>query len=167
MAIKNLLPDIWRGESSVHPLREMGRLQRRLDRMFEELFGEPVSSQWESFASQDFTPAWDIAETDSHYLVSFDLPGVKKDDVKIDVRDNQLTISGERKGRGSRERFYGSFSRSFTLPANVNADKIEANYENGVLQIALPKSVAGTGKQIPVKEGKLIEAKPPKGEKAA
>ncbi len=176
MAIRNMLPDIWRGERGVwNPIREMSRLQRRIDRMFDDFFSEPfVSSLVPSrellpFSEEvGFTPACDVEETDTHYLVSFDLPGVKKDDVKIELHENQLTVSGERKeekkGRGSRERYYGSFTRSFTLPSNVNADKAEANYENGVLQIALPKTAASVGKQIPIKEGKLLEAK---AEKAA
>jgi HSP20 family protein len=115
-----------------------------------------------------------VDETNTHYLMSFDLPGVKKEDVKIDLQENQLIVSGERKEEtqgqgGSRERFYGAFSRSFTLPQNVDASKVEANYENGVLQIALPKTaVTTTGKQIPIKEGKLIsQKKEGKSEKAA
>ncbi|MGK5085489.1 Hsp20/alpha crystallin family protein [Bdellovibrionota bacterium FG-1] len=175
MAIRNMLPSAWRGERSVwNPMREMNRLQRRMDRMFQEFLPESFSSMTSpagDLLSADenieFTPACDIAETKSHYLVTFDLPGMKKSDVKIDLQDNQLTVSGERKhetheeeqGRVSRERYYGAFCRAFTLPSKVNADKVEANYENGVLQIAIPKTEVSVGKQIPIKEGKLLESK--------
>jgi len=167
MAIRDLLPEIWRGEASAwNPVREMNRLQRRMDRVFDEFFREyPAASE-----EAEFSPACDVAETSTHYLMSFDLPGVKKNEVKVQLEDNTLTVSGERQneheaeaeGRISRERYYGSFCRSFTLPANALADKIEANYENGVLQVAIPKTKATPGKDIPIKEGKLIAAKPGK-----
>ena len=110
-----------------------------------------------------YTPACDIEELDTHYVVSFDLPGVKKEDVKIELRDgNQLVVSGERKSehqddeanRISVERYSGSFMRVFTLPTSVDSEKIETNYENGVLQIGIPKTDAAKPKQIEIKEGK-------------
>jgi HSP20 family protein len=176
MAIRNMLPDVWRSERSTwKPMRELNRLQRRIDHIFDDFLNEPLPSLFKPTRElmpyeeeAEFTPACDIDETDTHYLLNFDLPGVKKSDVKIDLRGNQLTVSGERKedkkSHMSRERYYGSFCRSFTLPADVNPDKVEANYEHGVLQIALTKTAISTSKQIPIKEGKLIEAK---AEKAA
>lgn len=175
MAFRSLLPEVRRSERGVwNPMREMSRLQRRIDRVFDEFLTEPsffrpsqeLLTTWPTLEEGEFAPACDVEETDSHYLLSFDLPGIKKDDVKIDLQENQLTVSGERKeetkGRASRERYYGAFCRSFMLPSNVSADKVEANYENGVLQIALPKTQVAPGKQIPIKEGKLIESKPGK-----
>ncbi len=164
MAIRGMLPELWRGERGLwSPFREMSRLQRRMDRMFEEL----------SLPEEEggFAPACDVEETDTHFLVSFDLPGMRKEDVQIELQENQLIVSGERKqekkeeahGRLSRERYYGSFRRSFALPSGVAADKVEASYENGVLHIALPKTKAAVGKQIPIKE-KRTELK---SEKAA
>ena len=174
MAMRNMLPDLWRSDRNMwSPMREFGRLQRRFDRMLDELFNDPISSSWSSTrgymptSEEEFAPACDIEETDSHYLLSFDLPGVKANEVKIDLKDNQLTLSGERKkerteetkGRTTHERYYGSFIRTFTLPSNINPEKVEATCENGVLQVAIPKTTASVGKQIPVKEGKLIETK--------
>lgn len=169
MANRSLLPDIWRGGNVASPLREMNRLQRRIDRMFDEVFTEPLSGLL-PLAAEEFAPLCDVEETNSHYLVSFDLPGIRKNEVKIELQDNRLTISGERKrehkeeerGRLSRERLYGSFTRTFMLPSNINAEKVEATYDNGVLQVALPKTSVSVGKQIPIKEGKLLEAKPEK-----
>jgi HSP20 family protein len=117
--------------------------------------------------NQEFMPACDVEESDQGYLMSFDLPGVKKEDVKIELQENQVTVSGERKqekkveskGRVSQERYYGSFCRSFTLPSSVEPSKVEASYDNGVLHIAIPKIHVSASKQIPIKEGKLIEGK--------
>jgi HSP20 family protein len=162
MAIRDLLP--WHGNRNLsHATREMRQLHHRIDRLFDEFFNPSFSRDsyfLEPLFDESYTPVFDIDETDTHYLVNIDLPGVKKEDVKIEVRDNQLCISGERKeerkGRGGYERSYGSFCRSFTLPSNVNGDGIEANYENGVLQISVPKAKVASGKQIPIKEGKLL-----------
>lgn len=110
----------------------------------------------------NFQPSCDIHETKDHYLVSFDMPGVKKDDIKIELQDNQLVISGERRyeskngqeGSALRhERAYGKFERSFALPKTINADQIEAQYENGVLNVALPKVEAAKGRRIQIQSG--------------
>jgi len=172
----SLLPSLKSERGLLNPLREMTRLQRRIDRMFDDFFEEPSSFMPSFFRpirglfprgeEIEFEPPCDVTETDSHFFLNFDLPGVKKDEVKIDLRENQLCLCGERrsehKGALSRERSYGSFARIFTLPQNVDINKIEANFENGVLQISLPKTTVTAGKPIPIKEGKLIEAKGPK-----
>ncbi len=170
MAIRNLLPSIWRSEHNLwSPVREMSRLQRRMDRMFDEFLTEPFSSltspteEWPGLV-QEFTPLCDVNETDTHYLVTFDLPGVKKEEIKIEFRDRQLVVSGVRqkekkievKGSLNQERFYGNFTRSFTLPVNVNFDQAEAVFEDGVLSIELPKLEVTPAKQIPIKDGKLL-----------
>lgn len=106
-------------------------------------------------------PAVNIAETDKHYNVSVAAPGMKKDDFKINVNGDMLTISAEReetteeedKQYNRREYNYSSFSRSFTLPEEVKRDKIEAKYEDGVLTLVLPKSETAkvSAKSIAVK----------------
>lgn len=93
----------------------------------------------------DFSPSLDLEEKDNNYIVTVDLPGIKKENIKVDLDDNVLTISGERtresKGEGKyTERSYGKFLRSFSLPTKVNADKIDARFDNGVLQVTLPKA---------------------------
>lgn len=109
-----------------------------------------------------FQPSCDINETKDHYLVSFDMPGVKKEDIKIEVQGTQLVISGERQremreedGESNlrHERVYGKFERTFVLPTSINADKIEAHYENGVLNVALPKAESAKGRTIQVQTG--------------
>lgn len=110
----------------------------------------------------NFQPSCDVSETKDHYLVSFDMPGVKKDDIKIEVEGNQLVITGERhrevKNKDGEatlrhERAYGKFERSFTLPATIAADKIEAHYEDGVLNVALPKAETAKARSIEIQSG--------------
>lgn len=107
-----------------------------------------------------YQPACDVDESDEHFLLSFDLPGMKKEDIKIDVQDGHLSLSGERvrefesKDGFRKERSYGKFQRVFTLPDNVRIDNIEAHYEDGVLSLLLPKQEKVRPQQIEVKSGK-------------
>lgn len=114
-------------------------------RWFDDFFGSNLSP----FTSEDarsLSPAIDIDETDEEYQISADLPGVKEDDISVDCSGNLLTISAERRseteGKKSdrRERFYGVYQRTFTLPQGADSDRIEASYDNGVLSIRVPKA---------------------------
>lgn len=149
--------------------KEMSRLQNRIDRMFEQYFSDPFSATFQDSSDligsdQEYIPPCDVAERDTQYLLSFDLPGVKRHEIKIEARDGQLIVSGERKeeqkeekkGRVSQEKYYGSFMRSFTLPSDLDANQIEAHFEDGVLQIAIPKVEKSKGKQIPIQERKSV-----------
>ncbi|MBC6368707.1 Hsp20/alpha crystallin family protein [Algoriphagus sp. AK58] len=110
--------------------------------MLDRFFSDSMSA-----ALKQFTPAVDIAEDEKAYEIHVAVPGVKKSDFKITLLDGKLTISGERKQEEKKdgknfhtvETQYGSFSRSFFLPEDVVADQIGASYENGVLQLTLPK----------------------------
>jgi HSP20 family protein len=130
-------------------------MQRNLDRMFDEAFGASVSS-----ATEDrlFHPPCEIEETDSHYVMDVDLPGVPKKNINIEVRENQLVISGERKSerktKNASERYYGRFHRVVTLPTGVDPEKIEAQYQDGVLSLAIPKAEAAKARQIKISDGK-------------
>lgn len=101
----------------------------------------------------------EVSESENAYFVSFDVPGVNKDDIKIEVHGRTLTVSGERKretteeGRTSviRSRSYGQFSRSFTLPDTTDNPKIEAKYAEGVLEVVIPKAEASKPRQIEVR----------------
>ena len=115
-----------------------------------------------------FRPACDIDESEDHYMLSFDMPGVKKEDLKIEVEGNNLIISGERQSTSATyhsEKYYGKFERSFTLPTSINAEKIEAHYEDGVLNIALPKAEHAKPRSIQIQTsgqglfGKLLGSK--------
>src|SRR5437763_1569595 len=120
-----------RGRSVFDPVREFSSLQRSIDRLFEDFLSPITGELGREQQRLIFEPQVDVEESDTHYLIKFDLPGIQKEDVKIELRDNQLIVSGERKeeraeGRkGSRylqERFYGQFQRTFSLPSNVNPD---------------------------------------------
>jgi len=116
-----------------------------------------------SYASTvNFQPSCDINEGKDHYLVSFDMPGVRKEDIKIEVQGNNLVISGERQREVKEqdgdatlyhERAYGKFERTFVMPTSINAEKIEAHYENGVLNVALPKAESAKGRTIQIQTG--------------
>jgi HSP20 family protein len=99
----------------------------------------------------EFAPAYEVSEKDDHYAISLDIPGVKKDEIKIEVLDKSLTVSGERK---KFEKSYGTFKRSFVLPNTVSTDKIEAHYEDGVLTLYVPKTPAAQARTIEVQAGK-------------
>lgn len=133
-------------------------MQREINKMFDNFFhGGTVDDG--SFGTSLWTPAVDVAEHEDAYQVKVELPGVSKDDVKITMQDNILTIRGEKKqekeSKSSNyhrvERSYGSFQRSFTLPTSVKHDRIEASYKDGILTIALPKAEEAKPKQIEVK----------------
>jgi HSP20 family protein len=136
---------------------EMFDMRRQINRMFDNLFrGEvPESADLPSI----WNPSVDIAERESEYVVRVELPGVSKDDVRITLEDTLLTIRGEKKQEKESkeanyhrmERSYGSFQRSFTLPASVKADTIEAIYRDGILTVTLPKADEAKRKQIEVK----------------
>ena len=96
---------------------------------------------------RQWTPEVDVEEKDNHYIITADIPGLTKNDIKVNITDDILTISGERKTVNDsekahyhyRERQYGSFSRSFNLPETVKEDDVSASFKNGILEITLPK----------------------------
>ena len=113
-----------------------------IDRFFNDTFDTSLSN-----GNSNFLPAVDVVEHEKAFELEFAVPGMKKDDFKIDYKDGTLTVSGERKfeqenkeaNYHTRETRYGSFSRSFYLPENVNDKKISASYEDGILKLVLPK----------------------------
>jgi HSP20 family protein len=141
------------------PFREFQELQESFERI-NRVFNAMQNTQ-ESIPNVDFVPAVNTREADDAYYLEVDLPGVKKEDIHIDVEDNALRISGERKLQEERrdeefyrvESVYGKFERLFSLPEDVDASKIEAEMEDGVLQIKIPK------KQAIEKAPKKIEIK--------
>jgi len=134
------------------PFRELEEMQRSLSRILDDAtFGGTETGQW--------LPAVDIRETDEALLVEAELPGIDKKDVSVEVKDGVLTISGERKFEKDVkeenvhriERSYGRFVRSFSLPTNVDTDKVEASMRDGVLHVRLPKKESAKPKAIAVK----------------
>jgi HSP20 family protein len=104
-----------------------------------------------------WSPAFDLYESGDHLVAVVELPGMRKEDIDISLHDGTLTISGERKrestnGEAARrtERYVGTFRRSITLPTRVDAGKVSATYENGILKVTLPKAEEAKPKQIQV-----------------
>lgn len=150
-----------------NPFREMVNMQSAMDRMFEDVWrgNVPTAAGWAGFD----TPALDINETDTSYEVTVPLPGIHPEDINVKMQNGTLTISGELpqpKVEENRkvvvqERYYGKFSRSVSLPLSVDANKVEASYENGVLNLVLPKLPEVQPKQIAIKVNgkKLLPSK--------
>ncbi|MBU4185072.1 MAG: Hsp20/alpha crystallin family protein [Proteobacteria bacterium] len=139
------------------PLRNVATLQDRINRMFNEAFAS--SKDFEDEVSMSaWRPAVDIFDTDNAIVIKAELPGIKKDNVSIDVKGNVLTIKGERsfdkeikeENYYRKERSFGKFQRSFTLPEAVNPEAIKANFKNGVLEIEVPKPEEKKPKQISI-----------------
>jgi HSP20 family protein len=137
------------------PFRELTNIQNRINQLFREAF--PTFGD-EALTPSAWTPAADIFESPQAIELTVELPGVNKDDVHVSVTNNQLTISGERKlpyadkreNYHRVERSYGSFTRSFTVPANVDVNNISANYKDGILCLILPKKPEAQPRQIKV-----------------
>lgn len=141
-----------------NPLQEVEDMSTRLSRFF-----GPAALRWpaidnsDSFA--DWAPALDVEETGPEYLIKADLPAMKKEDVKISVQDGILAIEGERrheeedKGRKYHrvERSYGTFLRKMTLPTDVDAQKLVADFKDGVLSVHMPKAPAAVARKLDVK----------------
>jgi HSP20 family protein len=139
-----------------NPFIELDQIQQRLNRLF---LDQKTKAGEEPFA--DFSPAVDIQETETEFIVKADLPDVKKEEVKVRVQEGILAIEGERKlekeEQGKRfhkiEREYGRFVRRFALPSEIDADKVRAEFKNGVLNVVLPKAPAAKPKAIDVNIG--------------
>ena len=145
------------------PLKDMVNLRNTVDRMFETTLNDlDMNTQ---------TLSWglplDVIENDDNFLVKASVPGIDPDELEITFSDNVLTIRGEVKSEEEvkearyhmRERRYGSFARSISLGSRIQGDKIEARYENGVLELTLPKSEEVKPKRIQIHPAKMIDAK--------
>ena len=142
----------------IDPFRELEEMSNRLSRIFGR---PPVPKEGgkEEMTIAEWSPLVDITEDDKEYLIKAELPEVKKEDVKLSIHENVLSISGERKyekeEKGKKyhrvERAYGSFMRSFTIPDDADASKVAAEYKDGVLKVRLPKSEKAKPKSIEVK----------------
>ena len=149
------------------PLRELSSLQTEMNRLFNTVFDTPVANG----GTRRWVPAMDLVETAEDFVLRADLPGMKQEDVKIELEDNVLTVSGERKSEhesGERgfyrvERAYGSFRRTLTLPEGVDADAIVAKFDRGVLEVSIPKPEQrkprriAIGNAAPALEGEATE----------
>lgn len=137
------------------PRVPFGALTCNIDRWFDDMFsGRPLVE-----SEVGWVPRADVHENDNAFVVQLDLPGVDKNNVKVKFEDDTLVVSGERKYESSVdgknfhrvERIYGSFTRSISVPKDVDPEKIGANFKNGVLEITLPKTEEVKPKEIEIK----------------
>jgi HSP20 family protein len=149
----------WEPLTRWSPWKELEQMEKRLSTIFGRPQGSGNGESKEAISVTQWSPLVDITEDDKEYVVKAEIPEMKKEDIKINVHDDVLTVSGERKyekeEKGKKfhrvERAYGSFMRSFTLPENADGSKISAEYKDGMLKVHLPKSEQAKKKTIEVK----------------
>ena len=147
------------------PLREFSTLQNEMNRLFNTVFDAPSPANGGSTLRR-WMPAMDLVETEDHFVLRADLPGLTEDDVKIEFEDGTLSVSGERKAEHESknegyyrvERAFGSFSRSLTLPRGIDPEAVAANFDRGVLEVRIPKPEERKPRRIEIGGGqKTIE----------
>jgi HSP20 family protein len=146
-----------------NPARESANLQRRMERLFDEMVGQGL---WRTGDEQSLRGAWvpaiNILEKDDSMQITADLPGLNPEDVEVTVEQGVLNIRGERKFEEAAEgetfhrveRLYGVFERNFTLPNSIDTEKIEANFNNGVMVLTLPKREESKPRSVKIKVSK-------------
>ncbi len=159
----------WRprwGLTPWRPIRDMEDMERR----FDELFSRPfLPATWRRLPLEErgWAPAIEVFEKGDKFVIKAEVPGMKEEDVDVSVVGDTLTIRGEKKAESEVneedyyccERSYGSFFRSISLPSTVDAKKIEASYDDGVLEVTLPKAAEVKPKKVPVSAKKATSAK--------
>jgi HSP20 family protein len=146
------------------PVREINTIQSEMNRLFNTLFESPGQSGNGTNGGSSlrrWIPAMDLVETDDDFVLRADLPGLSEGDVNIELEDNVLTISGERKAEHEErkegyyrvERSSGTFSRSLTLPEGVEPDAVQASFDRGVLEVRVPKPEAKKPRKVAISVG--------------
>ncbi|MDE1464421.1 Hsp20/alpha crystallin family protein [Spartinivicinus poritis] len=178
MNVKDLIPWNWLKDEEEHEAKNLTtnrsydpmtnplvQFHKEVDRLFDSMFkgvGLPsFSEEWSRMPNSLFKPSVDISAKDKEYVISVEVPGVDEKDIKLEMRDNTLIISGEKKHKKEEkeehhyrvERSYGKFQRMLAIPEDANADEIRASFKNGVLSIKLPR------KELPESKTKKIEIK--------
>ena len=151
------------------PFREFVTLQDRMNRLFRDSYGP--EGREEALTATTFAPPVDVYEDEHNVTLKIEVPGIDEKDIDVRIENNTLTVHGERKFEKEEkeenyrrvERQYGSFTRTFTLPDTVETEKVQADYDKGVLKISLAKKAEAKPTQIKVNIGgaKVVEAKVP------
>ena len=140
--------------------RELSSLQSEMNRLFQSFFDTPATSGGTG-SLRRWHPAMDLVETEDHFVLRADLPGVAESDVKVELEDNVLTLSGERRheqevkkgGYYRIERASGAFARTLTLPEGVDAEAVEATFDKGVLEVRIPKPAERKPRRVAISVG--------------
>jgi HSP20 family protein len=145
--------------------RELSSLQAEMNRLFQTFFDTPASGSGSGSGGNSglrrWRPPMDLVETEDHFVLRADLPGVDENDVKVELEDSVLTISGERRheqevkqgGYYRIERASGNFARQLTLPDGVDADAVEASFDKGVLEVRIPKPAEHQPRRVAISVG--------------
>jgi len=140
------------------PTREVDSLQSEVNRVFDAFFGSGSGS---ATRARRWVPAMDLVETEDHLVLKADLPGLSREDVNIEIKDGVLTVSGERRAEHQEnsegfyrvERAFGQFSRSMTLPDGIDAERVAAEFTDGVLEVRIPKPEARKPHRVTIGTG--------------
>ena len=144
------------------PVRELTSLQSEMNRLFNTFFDTPTATGGNGGgAVRRWVPSMDLVETEEHFVLRADLPGLTEEDVSIELEDNVLTVAGERKAEHEEkkegfyrmERSFGHFRRSLTLPEGVDAEKIAATFDKGVLEVRIPKPEERKPRRVAISVG--------------
>jgi HSP20 family protein len=143
------------------PGRDLDLLQSDVNRLFDAFFGGRGTNRGNAGSLQRWVPAMDLTEETDEYVLRADLPGLSEEDIEIEVKDDVLTISGERRyehenrheGFYRVERSFGRFSRSLDLPTGVDPEGVRADCDRGVLEIHIPKPEQGPPTRVPIGAG--------------
>ena len=143
------------------PVRELNTIQNEMNRLFNTFFDPAGAPGGAPNVARRWIPAMDLVETDDNFVLRADLPGLSEGDVNIEVEDNVLTISGQRKAEHEQrkegyvrvERASGSFSRSLTLPEGVDPEQVVANFDRGVLEVRIPKPEQRKPRKVTISAG--------------
>jgi HSP20 family protein len=152
------------------PVRELTSLQNEMNRLFNTFFDAPATGGGggggNGGAARRWIPSMDLVETEDHFVLRADLPGLSEEDVSIELEDNVLTLSGERKAEHEEkkegyyrvERSFGQFRRSLTLPEGVDAEGINATFDKGVLEVRIPKPEERKPRRVAIQVGNRTAA---------
>jgi len=140
------------------PFRDLMTIQERMNRLFDQTLSKTRTEDEEGLTASTWSPAVDIYETADSIVLKAELPGLSRENIDIQVRDNTLTLKGERKFEREVkdenylriERSYGAFQRGFSLPAVIQQDKIKATFKEGVLEVSMPKAEEAKPTQVKI-----------------
>jgi HSP20 family protein len=141
------------------PARELNSLQQEMNRLFSTFFDTPTAGN--GAPVRRWIPAMDLVETEDHYVLTADLPGLSQEDINLEFEGDVLTLSGERsseqadrkEGYYRLERATGAFSRSLTLPEGIDADAVQATFDKGVLEVRIPKPEQRKPRKVSIQVG--------------
>ena len=141
--------------TTLKPYRSPGSIRNEIDNLLHEFFGGPIHT---GPLAGEWMPPADITETQDRVFIKAELPGIEENDIEVSLLGNMLTLRGEKKHEKEEkgenhylgDRFYGSFRRTFQLPADIDPDKAEATFDKGVLKISVPKVEESKSKKIEI-----------------